>query len=347
MKILVWTTGTPTNGDGQFHYRINTPLAEAAYQGLCSWEYAEMVTGDLVLRNNVVVQHRAANEDMMDFFETVSPARDKLVVVEHDDDMLNLREDCPMFVLGSYPWADYESKLKPAIIRSFEMADLITVSVPHLKRVYEQYTDTPIVVLPNTVDEVLLTLDPPVRQPGEPLAVGWAGSGTHDVDWHAYAPAVRKALEEIDAHLMLMGADYRKLIGYEFADYIPWTDNIAEYYAIVNTFHVSLAPLTDDLWNRSKSPLKALEAGALGVPIVASDSTPYRDFVRHGETGFLCKDDEDWTKALRALENDEAMRREMGLNGRRLAAEFTTQKWAPVWIRSYLDALRRKLGVTA
>ena len=345
MKILAWTTGARHQGDGQFHYRIDTPLTEAQYQGLCTWEYTGLVEGPKLAEANVLIQHLGATVEMIEVFDLLRQLP-ILVVVEHDDDMLNLREDNPVFRASEKDWAYYQSSWRDAILESLQKADLITVSVPHLAEVYAEYTSTPIVVLPNTVDEVLLTLDAPVREPGQPLRVGWGGSKTHDLDWRGAADAVRYALNKTGAHLTIMGSDYRSTIGYKNTEYLPWTNNIAEYYAVVNTFHVMLAPLSNDLWNRSKSPLKALEAAALGVPTIASATRPYEDFIVHGETGFLCRTETDWMKALRELDGDEDLRREMGRKARERAAEFTTQLWAPRWIQAYVDGLRRKLGIS-
>ena len=46
-----------------------------------------------------------------------------------------------------------------------------------------------------------------------------------------------------------------------------------------------IAPLEDDAFTRCKSDLKYLDYAALGIPGVFSDVRPYRDTVRHRETG--------------------------------------------------------------
>jgi glycosyltransferase involved in cell wall biosynthesis len=158
---------------------------------------------------------------------------------------------------------------------------------------------------------------------------------------------VRYGLAKTDAHLVLMGADYRGLVGYRDAEYLPWAGSMDEYYLPMTTWHVALAPLVDDEFNRSKSPLKALEAAAFGIPVVAGDAGPYRDFVVHGETGFLCRTDADWMKAIRTLGQDEELRREMGRRAREVARGFTTQAWASRWVGAYREAqAQSSLAVT-
>lgn len=89
--------------------------------------------------------------------------------------------------------------------------------------------------------------------------------------------------------------------------------------------------LRPHVFNQSKSWIKALEAAALGIPIVASDLLPYRGFIDHGVTGFLVKRDHEWGQYLRALVEDEAMRLEMGKAAREKAVDYTIEKNYTVW----------------
>lgn len=340
MRIFVWSK--LKLGNGSFHYRVNAPMTEAAWQRLASVSVGEDPHHADAATADVFVAHGLVQRQLEEVVAGLPDGR-RLVVVENDDDHLNVRPDNPMFRQGgAVTHQQYVDQVLPGIRRSLEVADLITVSVPSLAEAYAQHTDTPIVVLPNTVDEVLLEVPQPLRAPGEQLRVGWAGSSSHTLDWKVCAGGVRYGLAKTDAHLVLMGADYRPLIGHRDAEYLPWADSMDAYYLPMTTWHVALAPLVDDDFNRAKSPLKALEAAAFGIPVVAGDAGPYRDFVVDGETGFLCRNDADWMKAIRALGNDEELRREMGRRAREVARGFTTQEWAPRWVEAYRSAYDRK-----
>jgi len=335
VKIFVWSN--LKLGNGSYHYRVNAPMTEIAWQGLADVTVGGDPTvpegaGADVLVVHGLVQH--ALEEALD----AMPARPRLVVVENDDNHLDVRPDNPMFHIGEVTYEEYVGQVVPKIRRSLELADLVTVSVPYLAEVYARHTDAPVVVLPNTIDEVLLEVPQPLRAPGQQLRVGWAGSSSHTLDWKICASGVRYGLAKTDAHLVLMGADYRRLIGYRDAEYLPWAGAMDEYFLPMTTWHVALAPLVDDEFNRSKSAVKALEAAAFGIPVVAGDAGPYRDFVIDGETGFLCRDDADWMKAIRALGNDEELRREMGRKAREVARQYTTQAWATRWVDTYRRA---------
>jgi glycosyltransferase involved in cell wall biosynthesis len=72
---------------------------------------------------------------------------------------------------------------------------------------------------------------------------------------------------------------------------------------------VAIAPLEDDAFTRGKSDLKYLDYGALGIPGVFSDVRPYRETVRHRETGLLAASEPGaWAEALEEIVTDGALR---------------------------------------
>jgi glycosyltransferase involved in cell wall biosynthesis len=76
-------------------------------------------------------------------------------------------------------------------------------------------------------------------------------------------------------------------------------------------FDIGLAPLEDNNFNRGKSNLRWLEYSALKIPTIAS---PLPDFKRviTGKNGLLANDLDDWKMHLRALLDNEGLRRQMG-----------------------------------
>lgn len=52
---------------------------------------------------------------------------------------------------------------------------------------------------------------------------------------------------------------------------------VSQYMNLYNDADVALAPLVDSKFNRMKSNLKALEAAAKRIPLIASDVEPYKD----------------------------------------------------------------------
>jgi glycosyltransferase involved in cell wall biosynthesis len=81
---------------------------------------------------------------------------------------------------------------------------------------------------------------------------------------------------------------------------------------------VAIAPLGQTAFNGNKSEIRLIEAGAWGVPVVASAVAPYRRF-ESGQGACLLVEGNDvngWYAALTRLLDDAEMRRTMGFIAR-------------------------------
>ena len=104
----------------------------------------------------------------------------------------------------------------------------------------------------------------------------------------------------------------------------------------------AIAPLADIPFNYSKSHLRALDAAALGIPVIAQDLPPYREFVVDGVTGYLVSTHDEWRARLTELINDEQAREEMGRKAREVAAGHTIQEHWVRWQAAYEMAARSR-----
>ena len=95
--------------------------------------------------------------------------------------------------------------------------------------------------------------------------------------------------------------------------------------------------------SRSESfPLSVVEAMLAGLPVVATAVGSVPEAVRDGDTGFVVPvDDPDaLAVAIRRLLEDSELRREMGLEARRLALEcFTSERMVAGFERLYQELL--------
>jgi glycosyltransferase involved in cell wall biosynthesis len=73
-------------------------------------------------------------------------------------------------------------------------------------------------------------------------------------------------------------------------------------------------------------PLHLAEAMAAGLPCVAIDSPMHRSLLRHGETGFLCENDDDVLRHVAELVDNRVLRRTMGRAARREAERRFAQE---------------------
>jgi glycosyltransferase involved in cell wall biosynthesis len=83
-------------------------------------------------------------------------------------------------------------------------------------------------------------------------------------------------------------------------------------------------------------PTTVLEAGAFGVPAIATDTIGNRDAVIHGETGLLVppNDEKALAEAIFGLAQDPALRNRLGQSAFNRSREFTIDRTADAFVRT-------------
>ena len=219
-------------------------------------------------------------------------------------------------------------------------AEMVTVSCPYLAELYAPLNSN-IRILPNFVKAELLDMP---RKRRDRVTIGYQGGTSHLIDACVVQDELRDVLTanpDVDMHFI--GVDFSPLQWVkmpwleERCRFTPWFDDVGDYYRAVD-FDIAIAPLADRPFNRAKTHIKALEAAARGIPIVAQDMEPYRDFVKDGETGYLVRTGEEWVKRLTELIHDEAARDELGRNARKQAEAHTIQGNWQLYEKTYEEA---------
>lgn len=255
-------------------------------------------------------------------------AKHSKLVYELDDDPFEVESHNPAY--GAYSGPVSHDSLTHCI----QIADLVTASTEPLAARMRKI-NTNVVVLQNRIDEHMLSIERPRR---DRLTIGWSGSNSHAEDIKVGAYGLRKTLDRnpgVEAHFI--GADYRSLVGRPMR-HTPWCVKTTDFYNLID-FDIGLAPMAPTVFAETKSHIRALEYAALGIPIIASDVAPYRDFVIDGVTGFLVRYEHEWAARLRELINDEALRADMGAKARAHAAAYTIQLGWPEWEKAYQSIL--------
>lgn len=339
MKILA-----SHDGVGCGHVRMIQPLRELAKHGhdvtFSDHRGTAAVESMRKAREfDVVVGQRFAGYEGMAIWRKARTPQNRLVY-ETDDDL---------FSIDKANWAAYVQfnryDVREAITGYCMTADLITVTTKTLAEVHRNELNCDnIAILPNCIPEYMLEL-PRIKR--DRPRIGWIGGASHGIDIHEASQAVRRFLNRNDGwDLYLGGTDYRpsfKVRNWDQMIHGDWNqinEDERGYYESID-FDIGLAPVKNTLFSRSKSALKALEYNARGIPVIASDVQPYREYVVHGENGFLAKNEYDWTKYIRLLAEDPDLRHEMGLKGKQHASQLTHEGNWKLWENAYTSLFKR------
>jgi glycosyltransferase involved in cell wall biosynthesis len=320
--------GLPYQPDGTGYYRFWQP-----------WTQLAQHSGNLVVIPPPGRHDYVPNEDQIAEFDLVARQRpggpDMLrdwrrwqgrakLVYETDDNILAPDPSGLPHLLDDA----WQASVRECLATS----DLVTCSSWPLLEVLSAYNDN-VRVIPNFIHQDLLAVERPRRAQ---LTLCWAGGVSHLQDLMVVQDPLRQVLDQhptVDLHML--GVDYRPMVGGR-GRFTNWQPDVWDYYRAIDG-DIGVIPLADTPFNRCRTPIKALEYAALGIPVVASDVEPYRGFVVDGVTGYLAATPTDWQRRLRELINDPAARAELGAKARQLAADHTIQQHWRQWAAAYQE----------
>lgn len=241
------------------------------------WQPGALSEYDAIIFNRFLCDH-----SHRDFFDCAE--RDGINVIVDLDDWYFL----PKYHMN---YKHYKPRV-PIIRENLKRANLVTVSTPYLADMIKQDIGVKCFVLPNAVDftDPQFTVN---KVPDSRVRFGWCGGATHAKDLALIADDIATLHSRIDLsdkyRLVLQGYVNNDAFWRYAANIFSWSnkakaDNLSvinaasvfNYAQGYNRFDVALAPLVDGEFENCKSELKCIEAGAFGLPIIASDVVPYR-----------------------------------------------------------------------
>lgn len=202
-----------------------------------------------------------------------------------------------------------------------------------------------IIVIPNSIDFTWFKSLPFRIRPMETVTVGWAGTNTHTGDVErvfSLLPALLRDLPNMRLELAGLKMEDASILSsgrFKQRDFVP----ISEYPSRWASWQwdITLAPLEDNTFNRSKSNIKQLEAAAINAPCLVSPTAAYKDFVygcqdREAQDLLsrytLCKSPGEWKRNLTALIQDPSVRAAVGQAMRVSAERFNIQTGVKLWL---------------
>jgi glycosyltransferase involved in cell wall biosynthesis len=281
---------------------------------------------------NVVVLERLFAHDYevaratFDYYKSTG----QIVVFDVDDDFTSIPAENPA-----------SKTITPEVVEKTELVvqecNAVTVSTEYLAGKLRRLNEH-VYVVPNCLDLAMWgEVERTPREERDHLVIGWFGSASHVVDLpeleHAWTRLAKKYPQVRFVAGGFCTESLKKALGDRLTVY-GWVP-LSRYPALVKMIDIGCMPLADLEFNYSKSNLKFLEFGALGIPTVASPVGPYGDLkgevnVLHARTSSL------WYEQLSRLIEDSELRRRIGANARETVyANHDMNKRAYQWFQTY------------
>ncbi len=153
-----------------------------------------------------------------------------------------------------------------------------------------------VTVLPTSVQVPEACPPPAPWVAGQPVDVVWIGSSSTRKYLESLLPALRAAHQheprlrlKIISDFSLPDAGLPTLV-------VPWSSAVED--AALRASHLGLAPMREDAWTRGKCGLKVLQCMAAALPVLASPHGVHVTLVEPGRTGWLPRDEAEWTQRL-------------------------------------------------
>lgn len=348
MKIFGWLADQAGCG----YYRVACPLWELERRGhLVAWlEAMPQQVIDEASEWDVIVGQRISLPGPSQIWQQLAEQRRTTLVYEIDDDLLHVDRSNPKaheYYTEQKQIVAYHASLndirfqtiedstrRQRIIDNIRVADLVTVSTEPLAAVVREWNPN-VVVLPNCVPSQFLDHQR-TRNPGT-VTIGWRGGPSHARDFGELAKPLKSFLQKhTGTELHMLGADYTDRVRSRRGRMRHTGWQPIEGFVRSVDFDFGVIPLRPSVFNDSKSDLALLEMAALRIPVVASDTGPYRRAVDAGAPALLASTSTEWTKHMTAL-LDEQTRTELGAAAHEWARTRTIQRNAWRWEQAYLE----------
>lgn len=270
-----------------------------------------------------------------------SKLRGKLAHWDTDDLLINIYE-------GHRLKKTYvDNNLEQGAKELYAVADLVTVTQQKFAEKIAPYAfqnNGQIAIIKNCLDLNHETWKmPKVPNPKNICRFGWVGGIHHDVDVKQIFGIFSAVNQKVGAEKVFWGMYGKPSIPKEDADnqwqmdvwrgyekYLAGTirgrrKNYQIYGAMPTTHYgqfytnidCSIAPLEPNEFNDSKSHIKAVEAGAYKMPLIATNVGDYDSIIIPNETGILISPENsksEWIRQLTRVAKDKKFREEMGKN---------------------------------
>ncbi|MBI5632848.1 MAG: glycosyltransferase family 4 protein [Nitrospirae bacterium] len=190
-------------------------------------------------------------------------------------------------------------------------ADIVTTANRFLADYARQYSSS-VVLVPMAIDTGIWK--PTAKKESSQITIGWAGAPVNIPNIERIGPALCVLLKKYPSLRLAVFSGKKPSLPcpFEFHQFMPGAEP-----AFVQNLDIGLLPLPDEEYSKGKSPIKAIQYLACGVPVVGNVQGATAEILKQNNSIRVSSQD-DWINALEVLIHDRNLRRSLGEEGRQL-----------------------------
>lgn len=261
---------------------------------------------DRVRRYDVIVNQRC----LFRTFLARKIIRNSSKIVFDFDDAIYTRSGSPRPLLSRLSSVRKRHRLHLWLKR----ANVVTAANNFLAEYARRYSSH-VVVIPNAVDlDVWRPREPSCR---DSFTIGWAGSPATVRHIERLEPVLTKVLQRNPSVRLAIFSGRKPRLSCPF-EYYPFQAGREPEF--VKELDIGLLPLSDDEFSRGKSPIKAIQYLACGVPVVGNVIGATAEIL-NPHNSVSVSSEGDWICALEGLIKNRRLMESMGRAGREFALQ--------------------------
>jgi glycosyltransferase involved in cell wall biosynthesis len=281
-------------------------------------DFGQQECDDLLGNADIFIIQRMVMVDHLRELIVELNRRGIIVVYDIDDDLLHLD---PVSRQARLDAPDSASQVANCI-RACQAVQCATEALAaSLASVHSEIT-----VLENQLDYVAPLLEKAPETPAtpRPTIVAYASGSDHGQDWATIRDAYNRcvadlASKEISVETWIIGdAEIFNSVASPRKRFLPFLRR-DDYLGALSQVDISLMPLKDSVFNRSKSDVKYLESASAGATVLASELV-YGQTIEDSQTGLLFRNADEFSAAMIRLVTDPTFARTLATNAHRYVA---------------------------
>ncbi|HOU36303.1 MAG TPA: glycosyltransferase family 4 protein [Candidatus Omnitrophota bacterium] len=276
----------------------------------------------IIFRYDIVFIHREAYPVGPAVFETILKTLRKPMIFDFDDAIFLAASSRQNFFVERFKCT---RKIKDII----GMSSHVIAGNNYLASFARPF-NSKVSVIPTVIDTDRYV---PVDHPrGDRIVIGWIGSAT-TADFLRPMEGVLRAIAERfpQVDFVLVGAS-EPVPGIERMIVKAWS--LPTELQDLASFDIGIMPMPDDPWTRGKCAFKAIIYMGMSIPCVCSAVGTNNEIIDDGVNGFLATSDEEWIEKLSLLIRDPAVRRKVGVAGRKTVEDrYSLKAYADTFVR--------------